>query len=93
MFAISHVRIATAADLPFVLQAWQSAALHNLGQSLPDESIALGQWYALQGQDTQQRSIAAQLMWRQEGLDLYHWAVYGEAIGPQHLEPMFLAYH
>ncbi len=93
LFAISHVRLASATDLPVVLQAWHHATMRNLGKPQPDEVVRLGTIFQVQGQDAQQRKVSAQLMWRQEGLDLYHWAVYGNNLKPEVVEPMFLPFH
>jgi hypothetical protein len=93
LFAISHVRLANSSDLPVVLHAWHSAAMSNLGSSQPHETVQLGTIYDAHGKDAQQRKVSAQLMWRQEGLDLYHWAVYASHLKRESVEPMFLPLH
>nr|WP_315245747.1 hypothetical protein [uncultured Albidiferax sp.] len=87
-FAVSHVRLADAAQVSAALAGWQTATLTNLRATRPQTQSfeipggQLGVRWAVQGQRADGRPVSAQAVWfariQPDGIDLFNAVVYAD---------------
>ncbi len=93
LFALSHVHLQEAGQVPAVLAAWQASALRQLRstqshtQSNPPAQAALA--LSAQGQQPDGSAVQAQLAWWVRGADVYHAALYAPRITPEMHDTFF----
>lgn len=93
LFALSHVHLQEAGQVPVVLAAWQASALHNLrstqAPAQPNPSGPAAVVLHVQGQRPDGSAVQAQLAWWVRGTDVYHAALYATRITPDMRDTFF----
>lgn len=96
LYAISHVRVANAAQLQATHQAWRQATLAamqaNAPQPFPQPTGQTKKTLSpekLEGKRPDGSAVQAQLLWLTRGLDIYQVAVYGPKLQPEMTELLF----
>jgi hypothetical protein len=97
LYAVSRVRLASAADADSVRTLWQAASLQQirgqssaalLAPSARAQALRLNTTDAI-GQARDGRPVSARLTWTVRASDLLHMAVYAPRLTPEMVEPFF----
>ncbi len=101
LFAISRARVGEATAIPEVVQAWRASALAAMRADAAAATVltapshagvpglASAAWLGAVGQRPQGGKVQAQLAWLVWGGDVYHLAVYADALGADMTESFF----
>lgn len=101
LFAISRARMGEAAAIPAVIQSWRTSALAAMRADTAATTVpaapsyagvpglASAAWLRAAGQRPQGGEVQAQLAWLVWGGDVYHLAVYADALAPDMTESFF----
>ncbi len=104
LFAVSHMPVPAATSSDGLMQAWQVAALRNIGAGQPTEmtfkapslrngDVVPGRMIRVNGQLADGQAVQAQLAWFTADGVIYHLAVYGSKLSPAELQPFFTEVH
>lgn len=87
--SLTAMRASSVQELPFEL-ARRLASTRGGQAAIPDTGTVVGvHLLAVLGQRPDGSAIRARLLWLRSGTDIYHAAVYGDALGDEATEPFF----
>ena len=97
MYAVSHARVQAASESQAVTVAWQRASFKQMLAGAPQQTIfqtrgekpATGQFFKLTGARSNGQVLEAQLAWVVLGTEIYHLAMYSQAISSDQADPFF----
>jgi hypothetical protein len=97
MYAVSHARVQAASESQAVTVAWQKASFKQMLAGAPQQSVfqtggekpATGQFFKLTGARSNGQVLEAQLAWVVLGTEIYHLAMYSQAITSDQADPFF----
>jgi len=97
MYAVSHAKVPNPSESQAVAAAWQNASFKQTLAGSPQQSVfqtrgekpATGQFFKLTGARSNGQVLEAQLAWVVLGTDIYHLAMYSQAITSDQADPFF----
>lgn len=97
MYAVSHARVPNASESQAVTVAWQNASFKQMLAGTPQQTVfqtrgekpATGQFFKLTGARSNGQVLEAQLAWLVFGNEIYHLAMYAQAISSEQADPFF----
>lgn len=97
MYAVSHAKVLNPSESQAVTLAWQNASFKQMLAGAPQQSVfqtrgekpVTGQFFKLAGARSNGQELQAQLAWVVFGDEIYHLAMYAQAITSEQAEPFF----
>ena len=97
MYAVSHARVQNPSESQAVTLAWQNASFKQMLAGAPQQSVfqtrgeksVAGQFFKMTGARSNGQVLEAQLAWVVLGTEIYHLAMYAQAITSEQAEPFF----
>ena len=97
MYAVSHAKVLNPSESQAVAAAWQNASFKQMLAGAPQQSVfqargekpVTGQFFKLAGARNNGQELKAQLAWVVLGDEIYHLAMYAQAITSEQADPFF----
>ena len=97
MYAVSHAKVSNPSESQTVAAAWQNASFKQMLAGAPQQSVfqargekpVTGQFFKLAGARNNGQELKAQLAWVVIGDEIYHLAMYAQAITSEQADPFF----
>jgi hypothetical protein len=97
MYAVSHAKVPNPSESQAVAAAWQNASFKQMLAGSPQQTVfqtrgekpVTGQFFKLAGARSNGQELKAQLAWVVLGAEIYHLAMYAQAITSEQAEPFF----